>query len=272
MLRCDAIIDSRPAVGPGDPMSSAAAKKPRPKYLSLSALLFEIRLPVPGWVSILHRVSGRAARASRSPPGCSTCSTRACARSRASRHVRALPRHAAGEAGAGACSSGPTAITSAPASATCCSTSTRASSLRPRASRASLVHRREPRCSPPSSRAQAMVNRVVVGAHYGTARLARAARHRGRHGASTRVIVLARADRPGAVQLRRRGRRSSRRAGCASRRCSSRVEPRLARLGRHARHLHGLRQARRPAPRAAGAHHRCCSLGYVGWTIQILWR
>ena len=39
-------------------MSSAAAKKARPKYLSLSALLFEIRLPVPGWVSILHRVSG----------------------------------------------------------------------------------------------------------------------------------------------------------------------------------------------------------------------
>ncbi|HYR33734.1 MAG TPA: succinate dehydrogenase, cytochrome b556 subunit [Burkholderiales bacterium] len=39
-------------------MSSAAAKKPRPKYLSLSALLFEIRLPVPGWVSILHRISG----------------------------------------------------------------------------------------------------------------------------------------------------------------------------------------------------------------------
>jgi succinate dehydrogenase / fumarate reductase, cytochrome b subunit len=39
-------------------MSSAAAKKPRPKYLSLSALLFEIRLPVPAWVSLLHRISG----------------------------------------------------------------------------------------------------------------------------------------------------------------------------------------------------------------------
>lgn len=39
-------------------MTSAAAKKPRPKYLSLTALLFEIRLPLPGWVSILHRVSG----------------------------------------------------------------------------------------------------------------------------------------------------------------------------------------------------------------------
>ena len=39
-------------------MSSAAAKKPRPKYLSLTALLFEIRLPLPGWVSILHRISG----------------------------------------------------------------------------------------------------------------------------------------------------------------------------------------------------------------------
>src|SRR5574339_56215 len=39
-------------------MSSAAAKKPRPKYLNLRALLFEIRLPLPGWVSILHRISG----------------------------------------------------------------------------------------------------------------------------------------------------------------------------------------------------------------------
>ena len=39
-------------------MSSAAAKKQRPKYLSLSAILFQIRLPVPGWVSILHRISG----------------------------------------------------------------------------------------------------------------------------------------------------------------------------------------------------------------------
>ena len=39
-------------------MTSAAAKKARPKYLSLPALLFEIRLPLPGWVSILHRISG----------------------------------------------------------------------------------------------------------------------------------------------------------------------------------------------------------------------
>lgn len=39
-------------------MSSAAAKKQRPKYLSLSAILFQIRLPLPGRVSILHRVSG----------------------------------------------------------------------------------------------------------------------------------------------------------------------------------------------------------------------
>jgi len=39
-------------------MSNAAAKKPRPKYLSLRALLFEIRQPVPAWVSILHRISG----------------------------------------------------------------------------------------------------------------------------------------------------------------------------------------------------------------------
>jgi len=39
-------------------MANAAIKKSRPKYLNLAALLFEIRLPLPGWVSILHRVSG----------------------------------------------------------------------------------------------------------------------------------------------------------------------------------------------------------------------
>ena len=39
-------------------MSSAAAKKKRPKYLSLPAILYQIRLPLPGRVSILHRVSG----------------------------------------------------------------------------------------------------------------------------------------------------------------------------------------------------------------------
>ena len=39
-------------------MSTAAAKKRRPKYLSLPAILFQIRLPLPGWVSILHRISG----------------------------------------------------------------------------------------------------------------------------------------------------------------------------------------------------------------------
>jgi len=35
-----------------------AARGPRPKYLNLQALLFEIRLPVTGWISILHRISG----------------------------------------------------------------------------------------------------------------------------------------------------------------------------------------------------------------------
>src|SRR3989337_1705146 len=39
-------------------MANATIRKPRPKYLSLSALLFEIRLPLAGWVSILHRISG----------------------------------------------------------------------------------------------------------------------------------------------------------------------------------------------------------------------
>jgi succinate dehydrogenase / fumarate reductase cytochrome b subunit len=39
-------------------MSSTAAKKPRPKYLSLSAFLFEIRFPAAAWVSGFHRISG----------------------------------------------------------------------------------------------------------------------------------------------------------------------------------------------------------------------
>lgn len=39
-------------------MANATIRKPRPKYLSLPALLFEIRLPLAGWVSILHRISG----------------------------------------------------------------------------------------------------------------------------------------------------------------------------------------------------------------------
>jgi len=39
-------------------MSSAAAKRTRPKYLSLTALLFEIRMPPPAWVSGFHRISG----------------------------------------------------------------------------------------------------------------------------------------------------------------------------------------------------------------------
>ena len=39
-------------------MSTASAKKPRPKYLSLTALLFEIRLPATAWCSGMHRISG----------------------------------------------------------------------------------------------------------------------------------------------------------------------------------------------------------------------
>ena len=34
------------------------ARRIRPKYLNLRALIFEIRLPLPGWISILHRISG----------------------------------------------------------------------------------------------------------------------------------------------------------------------------------------------------------------------
>jgi succinate dehydrogenase / fumarate reductase cytochrome b subunit len=37
-------------------MSTAAAKKVRPKYLHLPTLTFH--LPLPGWISILHRISG----------------------------------------------------------------------------------------------------------------------------------------------------------------------------------------------------------------------
>jgi succinate dehydrogenase / fumarate reductase cytochrome b subunit len=39
-------------------MANATTTRTRPKYLNLKALLFEIRLPLPGWVSILHRISG----------------------------------------------------------------------------------------------------------------------------------------------------------------------------------------------------------------------
>lgn len=39
-------------------MANATTDKQRPKYLSLQAILFEIRLPLAGWISILHRVSG----------------------------------------------------------------------------------------------------------------------------------------------------------------------------------------------------------------------
>jgi succinate dehydrogenase / fumarate reductase cytochrome b subunit len=37
-------------------MASASAKKIRPKYLSLPLLTYH--LPVPAWVSLLHRISG----------------------------------------------------------------------------------------------------------------------------------------------------------------------------------------------------------------------
>src|SRR5229473_2381740 len=37
-------------------MANAVLKRRRPKYLSLAALLFQIRLPLPGKVSILHRI------------------------------------------------------------------------------------------------------------------------------------------------------------------------------------------------------------------------
>ena len=44
----------------------------------------------------------------------------------------------------------------------------------------------------------------------------------------------------------------------------------LSRLDRRARHLDGLREARRRAPRAAGAL-ALALVAYLGWTIQILW-
>lgn len=58
LLRRDVIIAGRECGAREKPMSSAAAKKPRPKYLSLSAFLFEIRFPPAAWVSGFHRISG----------------------------------------------------------------------------------------------------------------------------------------------------------------------------------------------------------------------
>lgn len=58
LLRRDAIMARRECGARAKPMSSAAAKKPRPKYLSLSAFLFEIRFPPAAWVSGFHRISG----------------------------------------------------------------------------------------------------------------------------------------------------------------------------------------------------------------------
>lgn len=40
--------------------AGSALRGGRPKYLGTFAILFEIRLPLPGWVSILHRISGAA--------------------------------------------------------------------------------------------------------------------------------------------------------------------------------------------------------------------
>jgi len=56
--RSDVIIELAWMKDQATSMSSVAAKKARPKYLSLPALIFEIRLPLPGWISILHRISG----------------------------------------------------------------------------------------------------------------------------------------------------------------------------------------------------------------------
>lgn len=56
--RRDAIIIRREFGARAKPMSSAAAKKRRPKYLSLTAFLFEIRFPAAAWVSGFHRISG----------------------------------------------------------------------------------------------------------------------------------------------------------------------------------------------------------------------
>jgi succinate dehydrogenase / fumarate reductase cytochrome b subunit len=39
-------------------MSEMTMNKKRPKYLTFAAISWEIKLPLPGFVSILHRVSG----------------------------------------------------------------------------------------------------------------------------------------------------------------------------------------------------------------------
>ena len=58
LLRRDAIMIRRGFGARAKHMSSAAAKKRRPKYLSLTAFLFEIRFPPAAWVSGFHRISG----------------------------------------------------------------------------------------------------------------------------------------------------------------------------------------------------------------------
>lgn len=58
LLRRDAIMAARECGARVKPMSSVATKRRRPKYLSLTAFLFEIRFPPAAWVSGFHRISG----------------------------------------------------------------------------------------------------------------------------------------------------------------------------------------------------------------------
>ena len=201
-------------------MSTASAKKLRPKYLNLAALLFEIRLPLPGWVSILHRISGALLVFPFAALAAVTCSSRSLSsggRLRVGpRAISALPL---GEARACSSWSGRTATTSAPASASCCSTWTRASSFRPRAAHQLAVLGGEPRADRLSSARSYGEARRRRGA-LRPARLARAAHHRGDHGgvhADLLLVLVAAAGR----SPTRPGRTCSRRAGCAWRRCSS---------------------------------------------------
>ena len=122
------------------------------------------------------------------------------------------------------------------------------------------------------ARSAAMVKpRVVVGAHYGL-----------RDWLAQRVTAVVMAvytlffarrccSRARRARLRRAGATLFAHRLDARRDAALRREPRLARVGRRARHLHGLRQA----DRACASRSTCCVLlllvAYVVWAVQILW-
>ncbi len=153
--------------------------KPRPVYLNL----FAIRLPLPAFVSILHRVYRRAA-VPRSASRC--CCGWSSARSpRPTPGRRCAPRSRIRSPSSCCwCSPGRTSITSSPACATSRWTCTSASDL-PSARRSAAVALVLALRADAGGRGEAMVmpNRIVVGAHYGWRDWLVQRDERGRHGA-----------------------------------------------------------------------------------------